>query len=264
MTPARVRPVTTQSTTRDIAVLVGRDWKRLLRTPESLFFAAVMPVLFVLGLAAVFGDLVETVLGQNYIQFLLPGVLVMQVTLAAGATGVGLATDLRDGIIDRFRSLPMAQIAVLTGRTTADLARNALGATVLIAAGFAIGFRLGGGIVEGIAAVGVALFFGYAVTWVFAAAGLAVKDPQAANFVGFAPVLLFVYLSTAWVPIETMNGAVRGFARHQPVNVTIEAVRGLANGTGDTSDIITSIAWSVGLIIAFGWLAARQFRKATA
>ena len=109
-------------------MVVGRDWKRLLRTPESLFFAAVMPVLFVLGLAAVFGPLVETVLGQDYIQFLLPGVLVMQVTLAAGATGVGLATDLRDGIIDRFRSLPMAQIAVLTGRTTADLARNTLAA----------------------------------------------------------------------------------------------------------------------------------------
>ncbi len=249
---------------RDIAIVVGRDWKRLLRTPESLFFAAVMPVMFVLGLAAVFGQLVETVLGQDYIQFLLPGVLVMQVTLAAGATGVGLATDLRDGIIDRFRSLPMAQIAVLTGRTTADLARNTLAATVLIAAGFAIGFRLDGGLANGIAALGIALLFGYAATWVFAAAGLAVKDPQAANFIGFAPVLLFVYLSSAWVPIETMNGAVQGFARHQPVNVTIEAVRGLANGASNADDIIASVAWSIGLITIFGWLASRQFRHSTA
>ena len=88
------------------------------------------------------------------------------------------------------------------------------------------------------------------------------KDPQAANFIGFAPVLLFVYLSSAWVPIETMNGAVQGFARHQPVNVTIEAVRGLANGTSDTNDIVTSIAWSIGIIATFGWLANRQFRKA--
>ncbi len=260
-TPVRARPVTTRSTSRDIAVVVGRDWKRLLRTPESLFFAAVMPVMFVLGLAAVFGDLVETVIGQDYIQFLLPGVLVMQVTLAAGATGVGLATDLRDGIIDRFRSLPMAQISVLTGRTTADLARNALAAAVMVAAGFAIGFRLDGGLASGAAALGIALLFGYAATWVFAAAGLAVKDPQAANFIGFAPVLLFVYLSSAWVPIETMNGAVQGFARHQPVNVTIEAVRGLTNGTSDTNDIVTSIAWSIGIIATFGWLANRQFRK---
>ena len=263
-TSVRTRPVTTRSTARDIAVVVGRDWKRLLRTPQSLFFAAAMPVMFVLGLAAVFGDLVEGVVGQDYIQFLLPGVLVMQVTLAAGATGVGLATDLRDGIIDRFRSLPMAQIAVLTGRTTADLVRNALGAAVMVAAGFAIGFRLGGGLPGGIAALGVALFFGYAATWLFAAAGLAVKDPQAANFIGFAPVLLFVYLSSAWVPIETMNDAVQGFARHQPVNVTIEAVRGLANGTGNTGDIVASIAWSIGLIAVFGWLAGRQFRHATA
>ncbi len=263
-TPERTRPAVTRSTTRDIAVVVGRDWKRLLRTPESLFFAAVMPVMFVLGLAAVFGDLVETVVGQDYIQFLLPGVLVMQVTLAAGATGVGLATDLRDGIIDRFRSLPMAQISVLTGRTTADLARNTLAAAVMVAAGFAIGFRFQGGLASGAAALGVALLFGYAATWVFAAAGLAVKDPQAANFIGFAPVLLFVYLSSAWVPIETMNGAVQGFASHQPVNVTIEAVRGLANGSSDAGDIVASIAWSIGLIATFGWLAARQFRHATA
>ena len=158
----------------------------------------------------------------------------------------------------------MAQIAVLTGRTTADLARNALAAAVMVVAGFAIGFRLGGGLVGGIAALGIALFFGYAATWIFAAAGLAVKDPQAATFIGFAPVLLFVYLSSAWVPIETMNGAVQGFARHQPVNVTIEAVRGLANGTGNTGDIVASIAWSIGLITIFGWLAARQFRHATA
>lgn len=114
--PEPIRPVTTRSARRDIAVLVGRDWKRLRCTPESLFFAAVMPIMFVLGLAAVFGDLVEGVLGDDYIQFLLPGVLVMQIVLAAGATGVGLATDLRDGIIDRFRSLPMAQVAVLTCR----------------------------------------------------------------------------------------------------------------------------------------------------
>ena len=162
--PDRTRPIMTRSTWRDIGVIVDRDWKRLLRTPESLFFAAVMPVMFVLGLAAVFGDLVEGVLGQDYVQFLLPGVLIMQTTLAAGATGVGLATDLRDGIIDRFRSLPMAQVSVLAGRTTADLARNALAAAVMVAAGFAIGFRLDGGLAGGVAALGIAMLFGYAAT----------------------------------------------------------------------------------------------------
>lgn len=88
------------------------------------------------------------------------------------------------------------------------------------------------------------------------------KDPQAANFLGFAPVLLFVYLSSARVPVETMSGALQGFARHQPVNVTIEAVRGLANGTADTGDVVAAIAWAVGLLVTFAWLAARQFRTA--
>jgi ABC transporter DrrB family efflux protein len=262
--PDRTRPAVTRSARRDITTLVGRDLKRLVRSPESLFFAAVMPVLFVLGLAAVFGDLVETVLGQDYIQFLLPGVLVMQITLAAGVTGVGLATDLRTGIIDRFRSLPIARTAVLAGRTTADLTRNALAAVVMVAAGFAIGYRLEGRVLGGIAALGVALLFGYAITWVFAAVGLAVKDPEAANFLGFAPVLLFVYLSSAWVPIDTMHDAVQGFARHQPVNVTIEAVRGLADGTSSPGEWAASIAWSIGILVVFGWVASRQFRTATA
>ena len=158
--PARTPPVVVRSARHDIAVLVGRDLRRLLRSPQSLFFAAVMPVMFVLGLTAVFGNLVETVLGEGYIQFLLPGVLVMQITLAAGITGVGIATDLRDGIIDRFRSLPIAGPAVLVGRTTSDLTRNAFGAAIMIAAGFAVGYRLHGGVVGGIAALAVALLFG--------------------------------------------------------------------------------------------------------
>lgn len=262
--PQRTRPAISRSMLRNIATLIVRDMKRLIRTPESLFFAAVMPIMFVLGLAAVFGNLVETVLGESYIQFLLPGVLVMQITLAAGATGVGLATDLTNGIIDRFRSLPMAQVAVLAGRTTADLARNTLAATIMIAAGFAIGYRLDGGIAGGLAALAIALLFGYATTWVFAAAGLAVKDPQAANFIGFAPVLFFVYLSSAWVPVDTMHGAVQGFARNQPVNVTIEAVRDLADGTASTSGVLAAIAWSAAILTVFAWLAQRQFRTGTA
>ena len=261
--PDGERPSRTASAMRDVAVTTGRDIKRLLRTPQLLFFAAVQPVLFVLGLAAVFGDLVEQVLGDDYIQFLLPGVVVMQVALAAGATGVGLAADLQDGIIDRFRSLPMSQVAVLAGRTTTDLVRNALTLTIMVVAGFVLGFSLRGGLLRGLAALGLALLFGYAATWVFASVGLAVKDPQAANFIGFAPVLLFVYLSSAWVPIETMSGAVQGFARHQPVNVTIEAVRGLANGTEATGEIVQSIAWSLALLAGFGVLATRQFRRVT-
>lgn len=257
------RPAFTRSAARDVAVVTGRYWKHLVRTPQSLFFATVQPILFVLGLTAVFGGLVESVLGDDYIQFLLPGAIVMNLALSAGATGVGLTTDLQDGIIDRFRSLPMAHTAVLVGRTSTDLLRNALALTLMIAAGFALGFELEGGLIGGIAALAVALLFGYATTWIFAAVGLAVRDPQAAAFLGFAPVLLFVYVSSAWVPIETMSSAVQGFARNQPVNVTIESVRGLANGTAVTSQTVQSIAWSAALIAVFSILAGRQFRNAS-
>ena len=262
--PARTRPTVSRSASRDVTVVTGRYWKHLLRTPQTLFFATVQPVLFVLALQAVFGGLVENTLGEDYIQFLLPGVVVMNLVLAAGTTGVGLATDLQAGIIDRFRSLPMAHVAVLSGRTTTDLIRNTLAVTLMLVAGVAIGFRLEADLVSGLAALAVALLFGYAMTWVFAAVGLAVKDPQAAAFLGFAPMLLFVYFSSAWVPIETMSPAVQGFARNQPVNVTIESVRALANGTTATSQTIQSIAWSLGLITAFGILATRMFRRAVA
>ena len=133
----------------------------------------------------------------------------------------------------------------------------------MVAAGFAIGFRLEGGPVGGAAALAMALLFGYAATWVFASVGLAVKDPQAANFLGFAPVLIFVYLSSAWVPIDTMNGAVQGFARHQPVNVTIEAVRGLADGTSTTGDIVAPSPGRPASSPSSRSLATRQFRTAT-
>jgi ABC-2 type transport system permease protein/oleandomycin transport system permease protein len=248
------------STLADIAAVTGRDVKRMLRTPQLLFFATVQPVLFVLGLSAVFGPLVERITGGRYIDFLMPGVLVMNLILAAGSTGIGLAEDMKAGIIDRFRSLPMSRAAVLAGRTIADLVRNAAASVLIVAAGFALGYRPHASVGALVAALAVALLFAYACTWVFAAIGLVVKDPQTAQFAGFAPVLPLVYLSGAWVPVATMAPAVRGFARHQPVNVTIEAVRALAGGAGGGAGAIAqSLAWSAALVVVFVTLAVRRY-----
>ena len=249
-------------TVSDMGAVTGRYFKRMIRTPQLLFFATVQPVLFVVGLSAVFGPLVERILGGHYIDFLLPGVLIMNLILAAGTTGIGLAEDMKAGIIDRFRSLPMARSAVLVGRTAADLARNAGAAVFIVVSGVAMGYRMHGSYGESAAAVGLALLFAYAWTWVFAAIGLAVKDPQTAQFAGFAPVLPLVFLSGAWVPVATMAPAVRGFARHQPVNVAIDAVRSLAIGHPDHSAIVQSLIWSVGLVAVFAWLAVRQYDRA--
>jgi ABC-2 type transport system permease protein/oleandomycin transport system permease protein len=244
---------------RDVAVVTGRYLTRLRRTPQLLFFATVQPVLFIVGLQAVFAGLVEASQGGDYTQFLVPGVLVMNTVLMAGSTGSALAEDMRTGIIDRFRSLPMASIALLAGRTTSDLVRSVIGVLLMLAAGFLLGFRVDS-LASALAALGIAVLFGYACTWVFAAIGLAVKDPQAAQFAGFAPVLPLVYLSSAWVPVETMTPAVRGFAGHQPVTVTIDAVRSLVAGAPDVGAITQSLAWSLGLVVVFAVVATRQYR----
>jgi ABC-2 type transport system permease protein/oleandomycin transport system permease protein len=235
---------------------------RFARTPQLLFFGTVQPVLFLVGLSAVFGGLVEGRLGGHYIQYLLPGVLTMNTILFAGTTGVGLAEDLQAGIIDRFRSLPMAQSGVLVGRTVADLARNAASMALIVLVGFAMGFRLHASIAAGLVALFVALLFGYATSWVFAAVGLAVKDAQTAQFIGFAPVLPLVYLSGAWIPVAAMAGGVRAFARNQPVNVAVEAVRTLEEGTRAYHWVWQSLLWSGGLLAVFGVLAVRLYRRA--
>jgi ABC-2 type transport system ATP-binding protein len=248
------------SALRDVGLMTRRYLTRMLRTPQLLFFATVQPVLFIVGLRAVFAGLFESAEGGDYTQFLVPGVLVMNTVLMAGSTGSALAEDMRSGIIDRFRSLPMASVAVLAGRTTTDLVRNVLGVVLMLAAGFLLGFRVDG-LGSGAAALALALLFGYACTWVFAAVGLAVKDPQAATFAGFAPVLPLVYLSSAWVPVSSMAPAVRGFAGNQPVTVTIDAARSLVAGTADGGAVVQSIAWSVGLIVVFAVIATRQYRR---
>jgi ABC-2 type transport system ATP-binding protein len=244
------------------AAVTRRYLLRLWRTPQLLFFALVQPVLFVVGLDAVFGGLVTTFLGGNYIEYLLPGLVVTNGIITAGMTGAGLADDLQAGIIDRFRSLPMARSAVVVGRTLSDLARNIAAISLMLIVGVIMGFRPDGGIPAAIAALAIAVLFIYAATWLFAAVGLAVKDPQAANFAGFAPVMPLVFLSGAWLPVAAMGGGVQAFARNQPVNVTVEAVRGLVNGDPASHWVWQSIAWSLGLLVVFCFLAVRQYRTA--
>jgi ABC transporter DrrB family efflux protein len=245
----------------DIGTMTARYGRRLVRTPQLMFFGIVQPVLFVVGLTAVFGGLVERFLGGDYIQYLLPGVLVMNLILAAGSTGIAVADDLKAGVIDRFRSLPMSRVAVFAGRTLTDLLRNAVSMAIMVAAGFLMGYRLEASPWWGLAAFALALLFSYGWNWLFAWVGIVVRDPAAVQFAGFAPILPLVYLSGAWVPISAMTPAVRPFARDQPVNVAIEAVRSLAAGHPHASSIGPALAWSVGFIAVFSVLATRRYQR---
>lgn len=244
----------------DTLAMTGRYFRRFWRTPQLLFFGAVQPVIFVVGLNAVFGGLVSAFMGGSYVQYVVPGVLVMNVILLAGSTAAGVAEDLQLGIIDRFRSLPMSRSAVLAGRTLADLGRNAITMTAVVVSGFALGYRLRGGVGAGIEAIAVVLLFAYAVSWLFASVGLAVKDPAAAQFASFAPVLPLVYVSGAWIPIASMQPGVRAFARNQPVNVVTEAVRALGEGHPAGHWVLLSVLWSLGILAVFTVVATRQYR----
>jgi ABC transporter DrrB family efflux protein len=207
---------------------------------------------------------VETQIDVDYIQYLLPGVLVMTTVLSAGSTGVALALDLQAGIIDRFRSLPMARHALLVGRTLADLARNAAATVLMVLVGVLMGFRFHGGVGRNVAALGLVLLFGYSLTWVFAAIGLAVRDVQAAQFLGFAPVLPLVFLSGSWIPVDVMAGGLQAFARNQPVNVAIEAVRSLVDEGGDPGAwVVRSVLWSVAILVVFVPLAVRTYTRSS-
>ena len=257
----RAEPTSRRRVWSDTRSVTRRYCLRMLRTPQLMFFAAVQPILFVVGLTAVFGGLVERTLGGAYIQFLLPGVVVMNLMFAAGSTGLALAEDINTGIIDRLRSLPMTRSAVLAARTLTDLIRNAGAVVVMIAAGYLVGFRPHGNALECLLAIGLCLFFSFAASMGFAALALAVKDPQTVQFATFAPVLPLVFLSSAWLPISTMTPAVRGFAHYQPVNVTIVAVRSLTQGRPSWTTTIQAVLWALTMAAVFTVTATRLYRN---
>lgn len=263
--PGRPSPAGRQASGAGAAVAVtGRALRRLRRTPQLLFFALVQPMLFVAALGPIFGRLVERQTGVDYAQYLIPGVLVMSITLAAGGTGVAVAEDVQAGVVDRFRSLPMPRHALLVGRTVADLCRNAAAMVLVVIVGLLLGFRFHQGLARGVAALALVALFGFALSWLFAAVGLAVRDVQAAQFVGFAPVLPLVFLSGAWIPVEAMAGPLQPFARNQPVNVTLEAVRSLVDstpGTSGTTSVLPAVLWSLALVTAFAPLAVRTYER---
>jgi len=259
---------------RDMRIITKRNLLRFVRMPQLLLFATVQPVMFLLLFNFVFGGAITLgapgASGASYIDFLIPGILVQTVVFGATNTSTGLTEDLSNGVIDRFRSLPMARSAVMGGRTIADLVRSAGVQSLMLVAGILIGFQAGSwiGLVLGLI---VALLFGFAVSWFFAAVGLTVRNPEAAQGASFFLVFPFVFASSVFVPTATMPDWLRLFAEHQPVSVVANTVRKLAfpdapvaGGEPVESLLLRSALWIVGMILVFGWLSVRQYKKVVA
>lgn len=244
----------------DALVITRRNLLYYVRLPQLLVFSTIQPVMFVLLFSYVFGGAIDTPNG-DYINYLIPGIMVQTALFGGSATAVGLATDLSKGLVDRFRSLPMSRSAVLAGRTLADSVRNLFVILLMILVGTLIGFRIQDGLLNAALAVLLVVFFGHAMSWIFAWIGMLVKDPETAQVAGFVWVFPLVFASSIFVPVQTMNPEwLRIFAENQPISVVTNASRGLILGTG-TDDVVPALLWSLGIWIVAATLAIRQYRR---
>ncbi len=239
--------------------MTKRNLIKYFRVPQLVVFSTIQPVMFLLLFSYVFGGAIQT--GTSYINFLLPGILVQTVLFGAMMTGIGLVEDLSRGIIDRFRSLPMSRLAVLAGRTIADLMRNLFVIVLMTVVGLLIGFRIDHGIFNFLGAVAIIALFGFAFSWVSAAIGLAVKTPETAQAAGFIWVFPLAFGSSIFVPIETMSPFVRAFAGHNPITYVVNTVRALTLGIPVGNNIWFALAWILGIMIVFIPLAINRYRK---
>jgi ABC transporter DrrB family efflux protein len=243
---------------RDALAVTGRNLIGYRRVPQLLVFSTIQPVIFVVLFRYVFGGAVNI---PNYQNYLMPGVFVQTVVFGAMTTAVGLATDLKSGLLERFRSLPMARSAVLAGRTGADLARNVFVAFLMAVVGFLVGFRVQTNAIAFLFGMLLVLLFGYVLSWIFANVGLAVGDPETAQAAAFPVVAPLIFASSAFVQVSSMPGWLQPFAKYQPVSVTASAVRALMIGGPTASYVIQSLAWCAGILLVFVPLGVRRYRR---
>jgi len=245
----------------DTLVIAERNLVRLPRAPELLLAFTVQPIMFVLLFRYVFGGAIKTP-GYSYADFLIPGIIVQNIAFGGFVTALGLNEDLHKGLIDRFRSLPMARPAVLAGRTSADVVTNALSATILVVTGLLIGFSFHTSVWEAIAGLGLLLLFGYAFSWVFAFLGMLVSTPEAANSLGFIAVFPLTFISSAFVPVQSMPEPLRAFAEFNPFTITVDAMRSLWLGAPAGNNVWGALAWCAVIIAVFAPLAVARYRSA--
>lgn len=249
-------------TVSDALAMTKRNLLKYIRVPALLIFSTVQPVMFVLLFAYVFGGAIKTP-GSNYIDFLMPGIFVQTVVFGSTQTGVGLADDLSKGMIDRFRSLPMARSAVLAGRTLSDTVRNLFVVLLMTGVGTLIGFRFHAGLLPAIGALLLVVLFGLAFSWISANIGLLVRDTETAQTAGFIWLFPLVFASSIFVPLETMPDWLQSIAKVNPISSAVNASRALALGGPTSNAVLHALAWVVVILLVFVPLAVRRYRRMT-
>ncbi len=247
----------------DTFVIVKRNVLRYAANIQLIFFSTLQPVIFLSLFNFVFGGTIASSLplGLKYIMILLPGILVQTALFSGVNTGIGLAEDINTGVIDRFRSLPMSRIAVVSGRIMADALRSVFVTTLLVIVGYAYGFRFQNGILGAVGLLGLSVLLSFAFSWFMALIGITFKNGETTQVVGFMLIFPLTFASSVFAPISGMPDWLQVFARNQPVTHAAEAFRFLAVGLGDSSHIWKTIIWALGIIIVFAPLAIQKYKK---
>jgi ABC-type multidrug transport system permease subunit len=252
------------TTVEDTMVLAKRNLLRIPRQPDLLIAYTIQPVMFVLLFVYVFGGAIQTD-PFDYVDFLMPGIIVQSIAFGGFVTALGLSEDVKKGLIDRFRSLPMSRAAVLTARTSSDILLNCLSLCVLFGVGFLAGFNFIGATAAEIAlGIVLLLFMGYAFSWIFALVGLYSSSPETANSIGFTLIFPLTFASSVFVPAETMPDGLRQFAEANPFTTWADAVRSLWLDTPANTDIWMSFVWCIVLTAVFAPLAVARYRTVAA
>jgi len=246
----------------DTLTITRRNLIVWMRVPAYLVFTLVQPVIFVVLFRYVFGGAIP-VPGGRYVDFLMPGIIGQTVAFGSFATAIALAQELKKGVIDRLRSMPMARSAVLAGRLVADTGRMFITVLVIIAVGYAVGFRFSNGFLPAVAMVLLATVFGLAICTISAFTGLAIGDEESVQAFGLIWVFPLTFISSAFVPIATMPGWLQAFAKNQPVTNVIDTMRAMAVGGPIETNLLKSLAWLVVIFAVFVPLAIRAYRRAS-
>ena len=247
----------------DTMTLTRRDLMIWFRNPAFLFFTIIQPVMFVLLFRYVFGGAIPVKVPGGYVNFLMPGIIAQTAAFASFGTAIALARQLQKGVIDRFRAMPMARSAVLLGRLTADTLRLTVTVLLILAVGYAVGFRFHNGFVPALLMVVLGVMFGVVVCTVSAFVGLAIKDEESVGSFGLVWLFPLTFVSAAFVPVASMPGWLQAFAKNQPVTIVIDEMRAMALGGPLGLHAWQSALWLAGIAAVFVPLAVRAYRRAT-